>query len=580
MSSSDGGSTGQGTPRIAVIVPCFNDGMLLVEALGSISEAEPIEVVVVDDGSTDPETAAALNIVEGGSTTVIRHDENRGVSAARNTALHACEAEFVVPLDADDLLLDGILAELADRLESEPAAAVSYGDYLEFSSEGPELTLRRAPERIDGFRIVHVNEYPPLAMFRRELLVDLGGWKRVGEGLDAHSDWGLWMTLAEHEATGVYLGAEKITYLHREHGFRLATQAREHHRELYEGLKQAHPRLFTELSLRRRTSDLGFCRRLLYPAVYGQRHAMRPLGRRVRDVLDRFGVWSPQYRLGEEERATLQALVRGTRARAARRYSDRMETTSDDARQEREREFHDRSYGEGVYDTRPARRFYSVAAAGYRHYEERIASNAADTDILEYGCGQGSYAFMLAGLGARVTGIDISPVAIEIAERQAVDEGLGDSTSFAVMDAEDLDFPDDSFDLICGGGILHHIDLAKGYSEIARTLRPGGRAVFLEALGHNPLINAYRNRTPEQRTEDEHPLVMNDVAYAHEFFGEVDCRFFNLATIAAFPFARMPGFDSLVGGLDRIDQAAFRRLPRLRKHAWMLAVEMSAPSKG
>lgn len=563
-------------PLVSVIVPCFNDGMLLTEALGSISEDVPVEIIVVDDGSTDAETERALDIVEG-DVTLIRHGENRGVSAARNTALAASRGEFVVPLDADDLLVEGILEQFAGLLMSQPAATVAYGDYLEFDADGPGLTLRRSPERIDGYRIVHVNEYPPLAMFRRQILVDLGGWRRVGDTLDAHSDWGLWMTLAEHEATGVHIGAEKITYLHREHGFRLAKQAREHHLALFEGLKRNHSRLFSERGLRRRTSDLGPIRRTLYPIVYGQRSSMRPLARRIRDLLDRFGIWSPQYRLGEAETETLHALVRHTRARAASRYIDPMSNTEVDERERREREFHDRSYGEGVYDNRPARRFYSVAAAGYRYYEQRICDGVESADVLEYGCGQGSYAFMLAERGARVTGIDISGVAIEIAQKQAVDLEVDDRTSFQVMNAEVLEFPDDSFDLICGGGILHHIDLEKGYAEISRTLRPGGRAVFLEALGHNPLINAYRNRTPEQRTEDEHPLLMDDVAYARSFFGQVDCNYFNLATIGAFPFAKAPGFDRLVAGLNRVDQAAFKHLPRLRKHAWMLAVELSEP---
>jgi SAM-dependent methyltransferase len=249
--------------------------------------------------------------------------------------------------------------------------------------------------------------------------------------------------------------------------------------------------------------------------------------------------------------------------------------TSESSRQEREREFHDRTYGEGEYDVRPATRFYAVARAGYRFYEDRIHEGAAGLRILEYGCGQGSYAFSLAAAGAHVTGIDISPVAIELAQKQAEDEGVTDQTEFMVMDAEKLDFADDSFDRICGGGILHHIDLDKGYPEIARTLRPGGRAVFLEALGHNPLINAYRNRTPEQRTEDEHPLLEADLELAKRFFDRVDCRFFNLLTIPAFPFARVPGFDRATAVLDAADQRLFDRFPRLRKHAWMVAVELS-----
>src|SRR5438270_352918 len=83
--------------------------------------------------------------------------------------------------------------------------------------------------------------------------------------------------------------------------------------------------------------------------------------------------------------------------------------------------------------------------------------------------------------------IAMAPVAMEIARQQAEREGL--AIDFAVMDAEHTTFPDASFDLIVGSGILHHLDLDRTYTEIARLLAPGGRAVFVEPLGHNALIN-------------------------------------------------------------------------------------------
>src|SRR3546814_19128134 len=87
----------------------------------------------------------------------------------------------------------------------------------------------------------------------------------------------------------------------------------------------------------------------------------------------------------------------------------------------------------------------------------------------------------------------------------ATETGL--HATFSVDNAEQTSFPDASFDRIGGSGILHHLDLDRAYAEIARLLKPGGRAVFLEPLGHNPLLTAYRDRTPRMRTEDKnHPL--------------------------------------------------------------------------
>jgi SAM-dependent methyltransferase len=145
------------------------------------------------------------------------------------------------------------------------------------------------------------------------------------------------------------------------------------------------------------------------------------------------------------------------------------------------------------------------------------------------------------------------------------------------MNCEDLSFDDDSFDFICGGGILHHIDLDKGYSELARTMRPEGRAAFLEPMGHNPLINLYRNRTPEQRTEDEHPLLESDLDLAGEHFETVQTEFFNLLSLAAVPLRGRRGFERANRALDSADQWLFRRMPGLRKHAWMVNVVLAGP---
>ena len=83
---------------------------------------------------------------------------------------------------------------------------------------------------------------------------------------------------------------------------------------------------------------------------------------------------------------------------------------------------------------------------------------------------------------------------------------------------------DDSFDLVCGSGILHHLDLPAAMRELARVLRPSGRAVFMEPLGHNPAINAFRNRTPELRTPDEHPLLGKDLKLCRRYFGSVEVK--------------------------------------------------------
>lgn len=246
---------------------------------------------------------------------------------------------------------------------------------------------------------------------------------------------------------------------------------------------------------------------------------------------------------------------------------------ADPSRQERERQFHNESFAEGTRAR--TGKFYAIHRGSQAAYDDAIRDRAAGSDVLEYGCGRGSAAFDLAAAGARVTGIDISDVAIAMAAEHAHDLRLAGSLRFEQMDAEHLAFDDASFDLVCGSSILHHLDLEAAYAEVARVLRPGGQGIFVEALGHNPLINLYRRRTPELRTTDEHPLRVGDIAQAEAVFPRVDARYFNLATLAALPLRSRASFPRTVELLEDLDQAMFRRIPYLRRHAWMVVLRLT-----
>lgn len=258
------------TSRIAVIVPCFNDGPLVLEAVDSIVEPEPVQLVIVDDASSDESTLQVLEELRGRGTRVIRHDVNRGLSAARRTGLSATTARYVFPLDADDLLVPGALSAMADRLDSRPAVAACFGDY---SSFGTGSGVRHVPARLDPYRVAYRNDYPVASLFRRTVLESVGAWQAVGRGT-GYEDWSLWMTLAERGAEAVHW-KRGVSFRRRLHGSRMLGEAAKHHVELYATLRTLHPRLYSELRRHRRDTDLGFLATWLYPIVYGWRP---PLG--------------------------------------------------------------------------------------------------------------------------------------------------------------------------------------------------------------------------------------------------------------------------------------------------------------
>lgn len=274
--------------RIAVIVPCYNDGATVGETIASIDEQEPVEVVIVDDGSTDPETVEALRQLEAEDVRVIRHEQNRGLPAARTTGLDATAAPFVFPLDSDDLAVPGSLARLADALEREPRADAGYGDWIEW---GPVEKLRRVPRRFDPYIVAYRNRYPVASMFRRTFLEAVGGWQSVG-GMVGYEDWDLWMTLAERGGTAIFVEKTPVVR-YRVHGVRMLRSVTGNHTRLYRELQARHPSLFANLDKHRPRSVLSPVERRLYPIVYGAR---RPSGikRRASHIAGRLKAAMPR----------------------------------------------------------------------------------------------------------------------------------------------------------------------------------------------------------------------------------------------------------------------------------------------
>jgi ubiquinone/menaquinone biosynthesis C-methylase UbiE len=202
-----------------------------------------------------------------------------------------------------------------------------------------------------------------------------------------------------------------------------------------------------------------------------------------------------------------------------------------------------------------------------RYFDSIISKFAPDHDVLDYGCYNGwMVPRYLESEPRSITGIDISETAI----KEAI-ATYGDSAKFWVGDAHAMPFPDESFDLVVGRAILHHLEWKLALQEIRRVLRPGGCAVFIEPLADNPFAKILRSLTPRARTLDEKPLSKSDIQYANKFFGGASHLYFNLISV---PVSMATSLSSLNADnyLLQVTDWADRLLARTPARYWMRSV--------
>jgi hypothetical protein len=198
-----------------VIVPCLNHGRYLPECLRSIAQQTYrwIETIVVDDGSSDPETLWVLARLEDeGSVTVVRLPENRGPGAARNAGIERARGRYVLPVDADNLLEPSAVRDLVEQL-SNAGEQVGYV-YPNLQYFGNRLDYFEAPS-YNLYALLGENYCDTSSLFDREVFDR--GLRFAEEIVLGHEDWDFALSLAE---AGIYgQPARTKTLLYRKVGF-------------------------------------------------------------------------------------------------------------------------------------------------------------------------------------------------------------------------------------------------------------------------------------------------------------------------------------------------------------------------
>ena len=191
-------------PLVSVIVPCYNQGRYLQESVASALAAcrHPLEIIVVDDGSTDGHTARHLAEAEQLAPGIIRihRQENHGLSGARNSGIALARGQYVQFLDADDVLAPGKIDAQVAQLQINPDVVVSVCNYLlcdearvQFSKPDEAIARFDLTEQDFLYRWERGFAIPiHCGLFRRNLLEQV----QFDTHAQAKEDWLFWTSLA------------------------------------------------------------------------------------------------------------------------------------------------------------------------------------------------------------------------------------------------------------------------------------------------------------------------------------------------------------------------------------------------
>lgn len=206
------GSAAHNQALVSVIIPNYNHAHYVGVAIQSVlaQEYRPVEIIVVDDGSTDDSRAV---ITQFGDQVRAIWQENRGLSAARNTGLRAARGEFIAVLDADDLYEPDFISTLVPLLEADVEAGAVYCGYQfvdQFNQPLPQVERRPLPAD-EVYTALTASNFlvPESILVRRTCYETVGGFD---EALRACEDWDMWLAISRRYKT---IGTTRVLTRHR-----------------------------------------------------------------------------------------------------------------------------------------------------------------------------------------------------------------------------------------------------------------------------------------------------------------------------------------------------------------------------
>ena len=209
---------------------------------------------------------------------------------------------------------------------------------------------------------------------------------------------------------------------------------------------------------------------------------------------------------------------------------------------------------------------------------EYILPKMGDLDgknILELGTGTGGTATMLAKRGASVVGIDLLQFRLVEAQQRTVKHDVAADVDFALMDATQLAFPDNTFDFIISKSVLVFTEHSRTAEECKRVLKSGGKAIFIENMRNHPAVWLYRRLFLKYSRELKY-FSIGDIEKIGKEFEEMDHREFHLFSLCALFWKKCISvpifFRWTYRFLKKIDELIFRLMPIFKRYCWISAM--------
>ncbi len=215
-------------PLVSVIIPIYNYGHKFQKTLESVfnSKYDNIEIIIVNDGSTDEYVIKKLQSLEHIQNVKIFSIDNGGPSKARNFGISKSKGEYILPLDADDMISPEYIQNCVSILKNNKNISPVYCDTNHI---GEILGVEKRPEwsferLLQGPFIVNCS------MFHRKAFDACGGYD---EDLSGWEDYDLWIRMAKNGFVGKRIPKPLFTYFHHEKDGTISTEANKNQQELY-----------------------------------------------------------------------------------------------------------------------------------------------------------------------------------------------------------------------------------------------------------------------------------------------------------------------------------------------------------